>query len=240
MTAGPSARIQDGDPVPQLQNLATRIGAADVQLSWRLNTKDHPTCVLYQVVDGGGQVWGSSLTSREAMRAAERNILHKLPAWKRTLSVWNWTLDEFRRHALVVPVAIGRGKSGEAKTGPARLLEAGDGSALHELRADLREMHQSLGTPTKEQVDKWVSDSLTNLLSRDMADADCTYMDGGVRPWIFAKEVVVARGVDVIRITHRLEIESAIARGEVIASEVLADHPELTAEKPAVPSRMRA
>jgi hypothetical protein len=232
-------RIVSGDPVPQLQNLATRLGSEDVQLRWELNTRDHPTCVLYQVIDNAGRVWGSSPTSQQALRAAERNILHQLPAWKRTLSVWNWTLDEFRRHTLVIPVVTGRGKTGAATTGDVRLLVGGDGSALHELRADLKQMHESLPAPDKDDIDRWVSNSLGNLLAGDMGGSDCTYMDGGVRPWIFAKEAVIGRGIDVCRMTHRMEIEAAMARGEPIHDVVIADYPDLSPDKP-TPTRMRA
>lgn len=228
----------DKSPVPQLQNLANRMSEGDVLLHWETDAK-HPSFRLYQVVDSAGRVWGSSPSVRDALRAAERNLLLQLPAWKRTLSVWNWTLDEFRRHALVIPVVTGRGKTGVATTGDIRLLVGGDGSALHGLRTDLKQMHESLPDPDKDHIDQWVSNSLRNLLAGDMRGADCTYMDGGVRPWIFAKEAIVARGTDVFRMAHLMEIQSALARGETIYDEVRADHPELGPEKPTT-VRMRA
>ena len=139
---------------------------------------------------------------------------------------------EFAKTVSVVPVVVGRGKTGAAKNGEPRLL-VDDRDGLETVRRELGRAYDGAADDTWPARWDWIVMATSQLLK------SCVFDDSGVydarfpggRGILFVKLPVPYPRETYVRLAHRLRIEEAAAAGLTIDwPRVFAEHPIL-AEK---------
>lgn len=182
-----------------------------------------------RVLDGEGNVIGQADTLETAMEQAKRRILSQR-------EIYELTRDEFVGLCSIIPVHLGRGKTGRAKQGALRMItETADGlSALRKFAAELHD-------PSKSDLDydQWIGRTLSSLLSLPEGDEgkwDVRLLRAqGVGYLAFAQSHSIT--ADTLAGLHEVEVEKALADGLEVPQRVM-DHYSFDASKSQSQQRM--